>query len=867
MKHLIFLFFLIPILGFSQVYDDFSDGDFTNNPSWNGDTQQFVVNDEFQLQLDSEGESVSSLATAFGMMSSELEWRFWIKQSFSSSANNNGRFYLASDQLDLKGPLNGYFLQFGESGSSDAIELFRQQGDELTSVCRGLEGYISTSFDFHLRIRRDQSGNWEIGVDESGSGVYEIQATGLDNIISTSAYLGVYCTYTSSNAKKFYFDEIYAGPYVVDTDPPVLENVTIPFKNQLDVFFNEAITLNSASNVQNYIVNNDIGNPDAAIRNDENFALVHLTFSDPFPNGQTNTLTVDNISDLAGNISGPMSADFTLFTPSSFDIQINEFMADPSPPVALPEFEYMELYNRTNAEISLDGWALFIGNTDKIFENVSIKAGGYLILADEDAENALSIYGDFYGFSSFALTNSGQVLVLKDAGNAIIHSVSYTDDWYKDAAKEDGGWSLEQIDPENPCGGINNWMASTSTNGGSPGKPNSVLEPNPDIIAPKLERVTILELNQVQLYFSEPMDSTGLNNPYAYEIDRGIGNPVQANAVAPDFGSVILTLGRELGTGYIYTISVLDEFYDCAGNLLDATTGLEFGLPEAAIANDVVINELLYNPKDDAVTGVDYVEIYNRSNKIVDLAQLVLATEHEETGQIESVKYISDDGFLMFPASYIVLTTKPDVVQQQYFTENPEGFIKMASMPSYSNDEGIVVLATRGLEIIDRLAYDDEMQLPLLNTTDGVALERINYERLSDDRTNWHSAAESYGFGTPAYKNSVYTESQIIDDPITIEPEIFSPDNDGRDDILNISYQFEIPGYTANITIFDSRGRETRQLVNNELLGTEGTLSWDGMTNDKQKAAIGIYIIFIEIFDLDGNVSRYKETAVLAGNL
>jgi len=866
MKHFIYLILFIPVFGLSQVYDDFSDGDFTNNPTWNGDTQQFKINDDFQLQLNSEDENTSSLSTVFSM-NGETEWRFWIKQSFSPSANNNGRYYLASDQLDLKGPLNGYFLQFGESGSSDAIELFRQQGEELTTICRGTEGFISTSFTLNIRVRKDASGNWELGVDEPGSGAYEIQATGFDNAISSSAYLGVFCKYTASNATKFYYDDIYAGPLVIDTDPPVLTYLSVSDNKQLDLFFDEAVSLNSASNVQNYLANNNIGNPISAIRNSENFALVHLVFNDPFPNGQTNTLTVDNISDLAGNISGQMSADFAWFTPAAFEIQINEIMADPTPPVDLPEFEYVELYNRSNVEVNLDGWKLFIGNTEKDFENVSIKANDFLILADDEAAGSFTFFGDFYGFSSFALTNSGQVLVLKDPSGAIIHSVQYTDEWYQNPAKKDGGWSLEQIDPENPCGGINNWAASVSQYGGTPGSPNSILGPNPDIISPTLDRVAILELDQIQLYFSEPMDSTGLNNPNAYEIDRDIGIPMEAVAVVPNYGSVILSLGRELEAGFIYTIFVDSDFYDCSGNLLDAAGGLEFGLPQEAIADDIVINELLYNPKNDAVTGVDYVEIYNRSTKIIDLAQLVLATENEETGEMESVKDISDEGFLMFPETYLVLTTKPDVVKQQYFTENPDGFIAMNSLPTYSNDGGIVVLATRGLEIIDRLVYDDDMQLPLLNDSDGVALERINFERPTDDRTNWHSAAETYGFGTPAYKNSVYSESQQIDDPITVEPEVFSPDNDGRDDVLNINYIFAYPGYTANIVIFDQRGRKTRQLVNNELLGTEGTISWDGITDDNQKANIGIYIIYIEVFDLDGNVKNYKKTAVLAGNL
>ncbi|MCB0805866.1 MAG: hypothetical protein KDC05_08715, partial [Bacteroidales bacterium] len=66
------------------------------------------------------------------------------------------------------------------------------------------------------------------------------------------------------------------------------------------------------------------------------------------------------------------------------------------------------------------------------------------------------------------------------------------------------------------------------------------------------------------------------------------------------------------------------------------------------------------------------------------------------------------------------------------------------------------------------------------------------------------------------------------------------------------------------ITIYDANGRLARQLLNNEILGTEGTFSWDGRTDDNQKAAIGIYIIFFETFDLQGNLKKFKKTAVLA---
>ena len=72
------------------------------------------------------------------------------------------------------------------------------------------------------------------------------------------------------------------------------------------------------------------------------------------------------------------------------------------------------------------------------------------------------------------------------------------------------------------------------------------------------------------------------------------------------------------------------------------------------------------------------------------------------------------------------------------------------------------------------------------------------------------------GFATPGYENSQHTEDQEINDEVTVEPKIFSPDNDGYNDVLSIHFKFENPGYTANIQIFDAQGRLVYQAANSE---------------------------------------------------
>src|SRR6185295_2101412 len=138
---------------FGQLQDDFSDGDFSNNPVWSGSTSQFSVNSSKQLQLNNTVAGQSYLSTPFSTNSLDgFEWQVYVKQAFSSSASNYGRVYLTSDQSDLTKPLNGYYLQFGEANSNDAIELFRQSGSTSVSVCRGTNAAIANSFAVRVKV-------------------------------------------------------------------------------------------------------------------------------------------------------------------------------------------------------------------------------------------------------------------------------------------------------------------------------------------------------------------------------------------------------------------------------------------------------------------------------------------------------------------------------------------------------------------------------------------------------------------------------------------------------------------------------------------------------------------------------------------
>ncbi|MDR1878812.1 MAG: hypothetical protein LBQ64_04535, partial [Bacteroidales bacterium] len=95
------VFLCISFVCKAQLWDDFTDGDLTNNPVWLGNTDSFRVNSSFELQLNASAAGKAYLALPMSLLNEDMEWRFWIRENFAPSANNFARFYLTSDREDL----------------------------------------------------------------------------------------------------------------------------------------------------------------------------------------------------------------------------------------------------------------------------------------------------------------------------------------------------------------------------------------------------------------------------------------------------------------------------------------------------------------------------------------------------------------------------------------------------------------------------------------------------------------------------------------------------------------------------------------------------------------------------------------------
>ena len=638
-----------------------------------------------------------------------------------------------------------------------------------------------------------------------------------------------------------------------DTTPPQPVSLKTVAKNQLRIEYTEPLHPDLSDSVELYGLNNSLGKPYSILTNSSAPNTVDLLFSDEFIQNSHYSIAIKGIYDRCQNDTS-ITLDFTYHEVQPYDILINEVMADPVPAIDLPEEEYIEIYNRSEYDISIKNWKLTVGSSSRSIPKKTMAAHSFLILCKSEAMEKFIPYGEVMGIGKFPLiSNSGDPIYIENEKGVVIDYCSFKPDWHENDYKKEGGWSLELIDPLNPCGKIENWSSSMDNKGGTPGMKNSIKAQNPDQMPIRIDHIFPRDSLQLVVYFKEPYKRASAGKKDLYYVD-GVGYPSQVEMLSPDYKKLILHFKKPFEKHVRYSLKIKGKIADCSGNTIEPNEKHEFEIPEKPGQGDVVINEILFNPWFE---GEDFVELYNCSGKTIDISALCFSNENQNIHCMRNHKR------LFFPGEYLVFTKNKDMLKRQYYVPYPEKIITAENLPNFKNKKDRVVLYDKALQSLDIFEYSESMHFPLLNSQKGVSLERINFQKATDDPSNWHSSSSDAGYATPGYKNSQFTDNENNDERFHVEPEVFSPDNDGRDDLLSIQYNLQQHGYVASIKIFDKRGRIIRHLINNKTMSTEGSVIWNGLDNNNQKARVGIYIVYIELFDMKGNVESIKKRCVL----
>jgi hypothetical protein len=635
-----------------------------------------------------------------------------------------------------------------------------------------------------------------------------------------------------------------------------IDSLKIISENILDVYFNQ-IPDTSYLKAANFNIKN--GTEKAkTIQIGKKWQEIRLFFQEKFKEGEKYILSADSLMSCSGNLIRGKDASAEFEIPSIAEIEyplvINEIFADPSPQIELPEAEFIELYNPSAHTVSLKG--LIFGKNLPLKKG-EIESDGYLILCAEKDTLNFKQYGKVIGVPLWSsLTNQKDSIQLKNNKGRIIQQVDYSYFWHRDTEKRKGGYSLELINYELQCPDLQKWISSVDNAGGTPGKKNSVHQQKQSLEELKLLEVEVIDSISLIIRFNRDIDSLKASFKENYLVNNGVGMADFASPQAPNFDRVILKFNQALTRGQTYQLTA-KNISDCWNTIISTNFNYgEFHIAPKIQKNDVLLSEILFNPR---VGGVDFVEIYNNATYAIDLRELRLAQISKDS--INSIREISKKQLLLASGKYLALTIDPENIKKEYLTEKENSLHKMTSMPVFNDDEGTAVLLSGG-KTIDQLSYAEKMHFPLLKNTEGISLERSKLNRPANENGNLRSTTMASGGATPGYQNSHYSDEQSIKNDFAILSKTFSPDNDGFEDLLEIKYQAS-PGEVASISIFNDQGALVKKLVKNYTLNTEGTIIWDGLNDQSQMAPVGIYLLHAEIFNLSGQIKRFRKSFAL----
>lgn len=809
---------LIAINANAQVNDDFGDGDLHLNPQWQGMLDAFKDTSSFMRSNYQVPNSLFYLSTPV-VLDSTMNWIFNGKLGFNTSSLNYIDLVLISDTMDFRFINQGLLLRLG--GTNDDLALIKIENGKEIKLIDGPDNIFNKSSNTFNVIVESAADSFLLHFSDG-------QANNLHNkayykLPDDVAYSGVRIRQsTASFFNRHFFDRIYIGPQIKDTTPLHIDSVHYNSNGWLNLKLSESLNLEDTVSWKFNLNGPSECLYDSMVFVDDNeYDELCLHFPCLLDN-QWYELKVFGLRDTIGNVSDTFESQFfTLKTesPERWDILITEMMVDPEPSKRLGDYEYLELYNRSDKYIEL--------NSLEISDLTECKSLGNKILYPDSFIVCIDIP---------SLNNAGDRIELRDKYNLLIHTVQYDLSWYHDDLKTEGGYSLEMMDPNGVCKGANNWKASEDIRGGTPGAINSVNTQLPiDTMPPHLKKYELIHPDILNLYFDENFDTIVESNWSLYLNE--ILHSVKIRRQVGVNGFLSLELNMNLNLDSIYKLR-FKGVEDCEGNYEDwiEIIGRMVASP---LKHELVFNEVLFNPKTG---GKDYIELFNRSNHLINLNRTYFLDPL--SGMILK---LADSFKVLYPQTYALLTTDTMGVCKDYSCGgNPNLKVQMIELPDMPDEGTTLILINQNSEMVDSFTFDESWHFSMIKDRNGVGLERINPEPLNPARSNWTSASSLSGYGTPGKENSQYLSLNPIDGIFSLSSHTISPDNDGFEDFILMRYQMNESDYLCTVRLYDSRGLLVSEPYVNFSLGISGALEFEGVNDKAEILPEGVYLMHVK---------------------
>lgn len=825
----IFVFLLLQSLfSAGQFSDSFVDSNFTHNPAWQGDSTHFIVNDALQLQLLAPAGSTRTQLRTSSQAIYQASWEWWMRLAFNPSSANYADIYLLSDQSELDGPLQGYFVRVGNT--TDEVSLYHQNGSTRTKIIDGVDGLLNQNNNvLKVKVERSPAGEWRLYSDTSGTGQqYQLEGSVVDVQQQSGHWFGLRLVYSGTRADKFFFDdfEVLGGP-IPDTIAPEVVDATLVGSSGIRLTFSEAPTPGSLLNRDTYELIG-FGPPFRATGQGDSSVLLEWISS--FPQPAWLELDILGLMDSAGN-----RLDTTvqlLHRPFQVqDVVINELLPKESPSVGLPNNEFIELYNTTDYPIALKDWQISDLTATATLSDFLLEPHSYLILCPRYYAPLWEPYGDVLEVHPWPTLNNDQDELRLQAPNGLrVDTVYYRNDWLQNPVKEQGGWTLERVDASSDCMGMVNWKASEDPRGGTPGEGNSMAGPLAQLPPPQLLHAVLSRTQHLLLYFSSAV------RPGQLLVDESDSLLVDANHRDQHFS---IPLPEALHARESMQLR-LANWVDCQGQSIPSTT-YQLAVGRSALPGELHFNEVYFRPRS---VGTSYFELMNKTDEALWLDELYVGAADAAWQATQAIP-LSAVPLVLLPGQRMAFCRDSLLLRADFPQVAARNRWQMSSWPTLNQSGGRLLLLDGSGATLDRVLFHDSLHHALLVDTRGISLERLEGEAATV--ALWGSA-QTARRGSPGDANSRLVGEASSAQGLHIQPEIIHPQ---RLEQLEIRFQ-SAQEVMLRLDLLNTGGQLVTSLLPQQLVNNEILMYWDGTDATGAQLPAGLYLIRAQYFTQGG---------------
>ncbi len=534
------------------------------------------------------------------------------------------------------------------------------------------------------------------------------------------------------------------------------------------------------------------------------------------------------------------SVSVTVFVPYRLSpLVINEFMKRPD----TGQCEFVEIYNISDSPVNLGDFGISDEVKTRVvfFPDSIIQPDTYVVMAKNANIYNFDglIHENVYVASGLAILNVGTdavFLLYKDM--AVADSISYF------GFDNDLGKSIEKISPELNSAVLSNWTLSKET-GGTPTLKNSSVPLDNDLSLVSVsapERIIAEDFNSFQLtVFNSGYETVEGFTVHAF-VNEFSENSYHYDHVINYRDSVQFT--HQVFLDKPGTVEVRFEVEIAADSDLSNNTGsVQVFVP--FIRPSLVLNEFMKRPSS---TQCEYVEIYNISDETLELSDFGISDEVKS-------RVVFFPRAEILPGGYAVMAKNENIFN---FADVDASKIFIASgLATLNAGRDDIYLLTRDGSAVDSIAYSD------LDDDSGRSIEKINPEFPSYNLNNW---AYCTGSGTPTKTNSVFQKPGSFGNEARfgISPRTATPNGDGYNDNLIISYEFDSAYVFITVKIYNIKGQLIARPLNGHYSSSQGYFVWNCRDNNGITVNTGAYICFLTAKDDKGRIYEFKEPFYIA---